>query len=288
MKAVITADWHIRATRPRCRLDREWIQTQKNALNQIVQIANDRNCPIFAVGDIFHSNSDTSFECVKMVQELAKKTEHGLYMLCGNHDLQYHSSLNLDRSAVGLLLGSENIFKISDYEDDVSASNFDEKDNAGARIIFKHVLTIPKENIPPHVECETPESLLEKFPKSQWIFTGDYHKNFHYEKDGRHVVNSGCLLRQVSDMKDYSCGVYFVDTEDNFAEFIPIIDNEGIIDDSYITKENEREKRIEDFVDKLKNTKSVSLDFLANVENALKQNVLSDDLKKIVGELLEC
>jgi crotonobetainyl-CoA:carnitine CoA-transferase CaiB-like acyl-CoA transferase len=89
-------------------------------------------------------------------------------------------------------------------------------------------------------------------------------------------------------MKDYSCGVYFVDTEDNFAEFIPIIDNEGIIDDSYITKENEREKRIEDFVDKLKNTKSVSLDFLANVENALKQNVLSDDLKKTVEELLEC
>ena len=35
MKGIITADWHLRATRPQCRIDEDWILTQKNALNQI-------------------------------------------------------------------------------------------------------------------------------------------------------------------------------------------------------------------------------------------------------------
>ena len=136
-------------------------------------------------------------------------------------------------------------------------------------------------------DCETPETLLEKFPNAKWVFTGDYHKNFHYEKKGRHVINSGCLLRQASDFKNYQCGVYYVDTDKNIVEFIPIIDNEELIDDSYIIKENEREKRIDDFVDKLKNTQSVSFDFVDNVEKAIDENKFDSDLKEVIGELLE-
>ena len=35
MRFICTADWHLRATRPQCRIDEDWILTQKNALNQI-------------------------------------------------------------------------------------------------------------------------------------------------------------------------------------------------------------------------------------------------------------
>lgn len=286
MRMIISADWHLRATRPRCRVDNDWIETQKKALRQIAEIAEEKNAPIMVVGDLFHSNSDTSFECINMVQKLADRLG-SLYILAGNHDLPYHSSENIDKSAIGVLFQSENIFKISDYSDEFSASNFDEEDDENAEIVFKHTLTIPSEDKPDFVDCETPESLLRKFPKAKWVFTGDYHRNFHYEKNGRHVVNSGCLLRQASDFKDYTCGIYFVDTDKNIVDFIPIIDNEELIDDSYITKENEREKRIDDFVSKLKSTKSVSLDFLANVEAMMERNGFELELKEVVEELLE-
>lgn len=293
MKMIISADWHLRATRPRCRIDNDWIETQAKALRQLSKISDEKNAPIFVVGDLFHSNSDTSFECINMVQKLAD-ISGGLYILAGNHDLPYHSSENLDKSAIGILMKSENVFEIEDYfikccfvSDYFSASNFDEKDNEDAEIVFKHVLTIPEEDKPDFVDCETPETLLEKFPNAKWVFTGDYHKNFHYEKKGRHVINSGCLLRQASDFKNYQCGVYFVDTDKNIVEFIPIIDNEELIDDSYIIKENEREKRIDDFVDKLKNTQCVSFDFVDNVEKAIDENKFDSDLKEVIGELLE-
>lgn len=284
MRMIITADWHIRNTRPRCRIDEDWIKTQQRALNQIAEICENKNAPLMVVGDIFNSNSDTSFECINMVQKLADYIG-GIYILAGNHDLPYHSSENIDKSAIGVLLQSENVFKIEDYSDEFSAPNFDEERNS-MPYMFIHTLTIPSKDKPEFIECETPESLLEKYPTAKWIFTGDYHKNFVYKKDGRYVINPGCLIRQVSDMKDYQCGVYFVDTEKEIIEFIPIIDNEELVNDEYIIRENEREGRIESFVNKLKDVESVSLDFIDNVEKALLVNEIDEKLKDCVKELI--
>lgn len=284
MRMIITADWHIRNTRPRCRIDEDWIKTQQRALNQIAEICENKNAPLMVVGDIFNSNSDTSFECINMVQKLADYIG-GIYILAGNHDLPYHSSENIDKSAIGVLLQSENVFKIEDYSDEFSAPNFDEERNS-MLYMFIHTLTIPSKDKPEFIECETPESLLEKYPTAKWIFTGDYHKNFVYKKDGRYVINPGCLIRQVSDMKDYQCGVYFVDTEKEIIEFIPIIDNEELVNDEYIIRENEREGRIESFVNKLKDVESVSLDFIDNVEKALLVNEIDEKLKDCIKELI--
>ena len=291
MKLIATADWHIRATRPRCRIDEDWMQTQRKALQQLVKIAKEKEAPVFVVGDLFNSNSDTTFECIQMVQQTADQLGE-LYVLAGNHDLPYHSSENIEKSAIGVLLNSQNIFSIKNYMEhllyDFSASNFDEEDNKAAEIVFKHVLCFPDvKSLPPNVDALTAKDLLSEFKNAQWIFTGDYHHNFHYEKNGRHVINPGCLLRQASDFKDYECGVYYVDTENEIVEFIPIIDNEQFIDDSYILKQEEREERIEKFVDKLKDTKNVSLDFIDNVHKAIAANKLSEEMINMLEELLE-
>ena len=118
MRFILTADWHLRATPPRCRIDKDWIETQRKALEQVYKYALGYKCSVFVVGDIFHSNSDVSFQCIQMVQDLADKLdkiEQGLFILCGNHDLLYHSSQNIDKSAIGILLKSNNIYKISDF-----------------------------------------------------------------------------------------------------------------------------------------------------------------------------
>ena len=115
MKFVLTADWHLREDLPRCRVDKDWIQVQKNALGQILSICRKKNCNLYVVGDIFHRSSE--FRMVRMVQNLAdelEKTNLRLYYLAGNHDLKYHSSLNLDSSAIGLLRSSNNCRFIKD------------------------------------------------------------------------------------------------------------------------------------------------------------------------------
>lgn len=103
MRLIISADWHIRATRPRCRKDEDWIETQKKALLQLASISEQKNATVMVVGDIFHSNSDTSFECIQMVQKFSDDVS-GMYILAGNHDLPFHNSENLNKSAIGVLL----------------------------------------------------------------------------------------------------------------------------------------------------------------------------------------
>lgn len=289
MKFILSADLHLREDRPRCRLDTDWIQTQEKALDQVFDVCVEKNCDLFVVGDLFHRSRE--FRMVVYVQKLARKLKKEnltFRYLCGNHDNLYHSSLNSDKSAIGLLECSENCFYIKDYSKNISAANFDQEDNKDAEIVFKHILVFPDvKSLPPNVDAITAKELLSEFPKAKWIFTGDYHHNFHYEKNGRHVVNPGCLLRQASDMKDYQCGVYYVDTDKEVVEFIPIIDSEEFVDDSYIIKQEERENRIESFVDKLKDTKNISLDFINNVENAMIENKIQGELKTTIEELLE-
>lgn len=290
MRMIVTADWHLKATMPRCRKDKNWIETQRKILSQVRKLA--RKAPIFVVGDIFDSNSDTSFEIISLVQEIASEMGD-LYILAGNHDLPYHSSENINKSAVGILLKSDFIHPIkhiTKFEKDswghsISASNFDEEDDYDAEIVFKHTLTLPEKN--PLFESETPETLVEKFPNAKWIFTGDYHKAFDVKVNGCHVVNPGCLIREKSDFKDYQCGVYYVDTEEEIVEFIPIIDDEELVDDSHIMVQNEREERIDNFISALKKSKSFTLNFTENVDNAIVENDFSEELKNTIYELME-
>ena len=289
-KGIITADWHLSQTRPRARCDLDWIKTQSDIVNQVYEKAVEKDCDVFIVGDIFHSNSDASFEVVNIVQDFAKRLmKHGLklYIICGNHDLPYHSSLNLSKSAVGVLLNSENIYKVAGYSDDVAGANFDEE-TENKRIVFKHILTFKDESeIPPNVDAVTAQDLLDEFDKAKYIFTGDNHHSFIYKKNGKIVINPGCLIRRNSDFKSYIPIIYYVDEKENVCESFEIIDNEDLIDDSYILQENERNERIESFVDKLKKTKGVSLDFIDNVQNEMKHNKFETELVQVVDELLE-
>lgn len=292
MKFVGAADLHLREDLPRCRKDEDWNKTQEKALNQIVAFCVEKRCDLFLFGDIFHRS--TEFRMVVLIQKAAKKLKKydlSIYYLCGNHDMLYHQSANVDKSAIGLLKNSNNCFYIKDYFENkniiCSAANFDEEDNKDAEIVFKHVLCFPDmKSLPPNVDALTAKDLLSEFPNAKWVFTGDMHKNFHYEKNGRHVVNPGCMLRQAVDFKDYQPGFYFIDTDKNIVDFQLIIDDEKFIDDSYILREKEKEERIQAFADKIGEVESMSLDYIENVKSAMMTSKLSGELKETINELV--
>lgn len=289
MKGIITADWHIRSSIPRCRRDSNWMATQARALDAITEKAIQYKCDVYVVGDIFHSNADASFECISMVQRMADELAQAgsfLRILAGNHDLPFHSVKNIDRSAVGILLNSRSILPI-DGPTDISAPNFGEPVDETKPFVFEHRLVFPdRTSLPPNVEAITADDLLAEHCKAEWIFTGDYHHAFHAERNGRHVVNPGCITRQAADMKNYQCGFFYVDTDSDIVKFHVTRDDDELVDDSYLIRQEEREQRLEDFMDKLKTTKSISLDFVENVEKAMNANALSDELIDTIHQLI--
>jgi DNA repair exonuclease SbcCD nuclease subunit len=295
MKAIISADWHLRADRPRCRLDTDWEASQECIVSYIVSMAEKYSAPLVIVGDVFDTPT-VPHRIVSMFLKHVDDVDEGVYVLPGQHDLPYHQWKNVESSAFGNLWTlTASPWQHATGIRDVGALGSRELwgdpplTDAGP-ILFLHTLVFPSaKDLPPNVEARTAAELLAEYPKARWIFTGDYHRAFHYEKAGRHVVNPGCITRQAADFKDYAPQVWIVDTDAGTVEAIQLPEVGDVVTDEYLRREEEREERISAFVETVKKSEGLTLDFLANVETALTKNkkTLESGVVQTVRELLE-
>jgi len=295
---IITADWHLRSQRPRCRLDDNWLETQRNALMHIATYAGEYEADVIVIGDIFHSTNETTNEVIGLVQELAlvlEETDCKLYILAGNHDLPQHNLDNIHRSAFNILLNSKNVMHLNDCEAFAemgyshSAHDFGEADE-DSQIIFKHILCFPEnEKIPPSDKIVKPSELFAQFENAKYIFTGDYHRQFVYAKGKKKLLNPGCLLRQAADMIDYEPAVFYAEFVNGELTYttLPIPDDEKLVTDEYLEKEEIRNSRIEAFIERIKENEQVTFDFVENVHNLLKNNRIDAEIKSTILELME-
>lgn len=289
MRLIVTGDWHLRKNKPRCRLDDNWIETQKKHLRQIAYESSARKCPVLIAGDVFNTPV-VAEEIVNLFLEFCQLMNSDVLFIAGNHDLPEHAMEKVDKSSIGILfnviaLGTTKLVSLDKYRKELSYAHFGQEiQNPRKEIIVLHRLTYPSlKVIPPNAIASTPAELLEEFPDYKYIFTGDCHIPFHYEKKGRHVINPGHLNRQKTDELDQPC-IYFVDTDTEEIECIEIEDDVTLVTDEYIKNEEDREDRIEAFVEKIKTQKKVSLSFEDNVEVGIQQN--ASTLDKITIKLI--
>jgi DNA repair exonuclease SbcCD nuclease subunit len=287
MKVLTFADLHLRDTVPSCvdATHEEWMRIQRDALEKVLQIAVDNRVDeVLVGGDIFHSNATASFECITMFQIFSQNlADSGIItrIMAGNHDLPQHSSTNVNKSAIGVLLNSDCILDMKG-DSVIRGCNFDEDDYKGCKAIFKHVLCMPEKDKPSFVECETPQTLLDKYKSARFIFTGDYHRNFVYKSlDERYVINSGCLTKQASDFEDYETGVYIVDLETCDIRWCSVNVEQKFVRNGSSVK---ADKSVEDFVSGIKK-ESVTLDFIGTLRNKLDGQ--KKDVKDKVEEWIE-
>lgn len=280
MRGIITADLHLRSDRPRCRIDEDWEGTQRNALKFIAGKAGELNCPVYIVGDIFHTPTVPPWVVNMFLDSFNGVAIHGI---AGNHDLPFHSYKNVNRSSFGTI---EQRMTPPPFD----WSHFGEpiKKYFNCNILFRHELIFPSmKEIPEFFDGKSAGELLAEFPDYDFIFTGDYHHNFVYEKNNRYVINPGCMLRQAADMKDYKPGFYFVDTDKKEFEFIHYPDSVEMVVNDYLIDAKEKEDRISAFVEAVRGSNSVSLDFIENVKKAISENQLSENTKKCILSFFE-
>jgi hypothetical protein len=242
--------------------------------------------PVCIVGDIF-DRAVVSEEIKIIFLQFVDKVKKGVYVIAGNHCLPYHSWENVQRSSFGVILNSGKIHTL--HELGMAAHFGNEITGIDNGIVFTHELVFERMvDVPPNVKAYCAQEMLDMYPKAKWIFTGDMHHNFHYEKKGRHVLNPGCINRQSADFINYQPIIYFVDTdlEQVIEECIP--DNEKMVTDSYLREEEKREDRINAFIEGVKKSGHVSLSFVDNIEVALAKNKdLNAATVKMIHELVE-
>lgn len=284
MKAIITADWHLRQSAPRCRVesDEDWIKFQENILSEIVTYANKKKCEIHVVGDIFDTPKAQILMARVFMAEM-NKCKYPVRILAGNHDLPYHAWEEVNNSTYGIIrhafpeLGPEH-----------GAAHFGLPEKVKDGILYTHQLTFPDAKAQPMEGIGTTAGeLLDTFPEASWIFCGDYHHSFVYEEKGRFVINPGCITIQATDMIEYKPSIYYVDTEKGEIEKLYLSNDVTFVDDSHIKKEHEREDRMEAFVEKVSAQGAISLDFKGNLRKKLENPELSSEVKQETENILE-
>lgn len=295
MKILLTADWHVRGDRPRCRIDEDWLETQRRDIQGVREVAEKEHCTeVWILGDLFHQPR-VATEAVVMVLDELNRFPCPVRILPGNHDLPHHNYENLSRSSLGIVLQSyAELYDLhtdeSDYEwPDVVARPFGlDPENPDCNVFATHRLVFQDEKSRPMKDLGwTAQELLDANPcVRNMIVTGDYHHGYVYTgPDGRRVVTPGCLNIQAADMVDYQPRVYLWDVDINEIKAYPLDANTDQVVTDYLVVQAEKDARMESVLEAVKTSQEISLDFVENLEKAVIQD--SPGVQGIVREVLD-
>jgi len=304
--AVLTADWHIRATAPECRLD-DFLSAMWKKVEYVLKLTRTHNCPILLAGDLGHHSQWPNW-LIEKLQRLIEKYNVPIVMIPGQHDLPNHNIGLWYKSAVGIL--SKKHLKVLGLIYDINTSKIVNNknawdDNAFLAIGYPYGVEIQKpyaskEEVPiamahqmvidnkqdwPGQKASTATGLLRKFSGYKLILTGDNHKPFVVKYKGRLLVNPGSLMRTTAAQADHKPRVYLWDSEANEVEpfYLPI--DPDVIDrthiDGYLAPQ-QQDKRISAYVDRLDQSYELSLSYEKNLETHMQTN---DTVTPVTGRV---
>jgi DNA repair exonuclease SbcCD nuclease subunit len=301
--AILTADWHIREDKPKCRTDADWMLSQQAKIEWIrdfkneLETENGHPIPILHAGDLFNTWRTSPWLISYTLRILPE-----LIVVPGNHDAPYHSLDRLHLSALNVLNEAQRIF-IFPHQMEMRPTNCDFrivgfpfgeklKPNALKSSSHRQIALIHhfvyKGRKPFPGATGGVNSVMKKLKGFDLIVSGDNHKPFtHRNKEGQLLVNPGSLMRQTADQMDHKPRVYVWYAEDNTVEPFIIPFEKGVVSREHIEKENERNDRITAYVERLNEDVDLGLNFQDNLEEYIRRNYISKAVQTKIYEAVD-
>ena len=282
---ILTADWHLREDTPSCRTDDFW-KAQWDKVDQIIKLQRQYECPILHAGDLFHHWKPSPFLISTSIDHLPG--EYKFYTVAGQHDLPQHNLELIYKSGLWALYTAGAL----DWFDE--GGNFGEgvggifKGHFDRKVgVWHHFVWNGKDW--PWPECNeiTARQALKENPEFDLIVTGDYHRPFTYEYKGRILVNCGCLTRQSADYDNHQPRVWLWNAERNGVHPHYLKIRENVISRDHIQKREDRDKRMDAFIERLSEDWEVSISFEENLKRFISSNLLRKQVVDLVYKAIE-
>jgi len=297
--AILTSDWHIRESKPKCRTD-NYLETQDKKITFIFQLAQKNRCPILISGDLGHE-PNWSCHLLRWFIYKIKKYNVDIYAIIGQHDTHYHNLKNWRKSAIGVLgtAGVINLIGTKYHFPPNEIKKFHlipfpygrpmkKIDNSGysvskPMVAMTHQMVINKKLWPGQVAIKG-HQLLRKYPQYQLILSGDNHSPFVSEYEGRILVNPGSVFRQNADEIDHKPRIYLWYSTNNTVKPIYIPIEEGVVSRDHIEEKTERDERFDNYIQKMKLGYKVGTSYKKNLNKYFRKNVVE---KNVIERILE-
>lgn len=312
--AILTADWHIRGTKPVCRTD-DFIKAQSKKLYFIMDLAQAHECPILIAGDL----GLTPMWGDELINWFLDRTLHyniPIIVTPGQHDLPYHNLKKWEQAALGILEKKSENFEVMSYKNisdemlldwrvvtfhnrnhtlftfpyGVPIRNISKKDYEieGRQIALMHRMVIRSQNkkLWESQKAHSAKWFLKKNSHFDLIVSGDNHQSFAIEHDGRWLVNPGSLMRTTAGQIGHKPSVYLWYAKTNEVERVKLPIEQGVIDREHIDIKDSRDKRIEAYIDTMKEYQELGLSFDNNMSEFLKANKPHKKVKQKIREAM--
>jgi DNA repair exonuclease SbcCD nuclease subunit len=265
--AILTADWHIRADVPKCRVD-DYFGTMEKKLNFIINKSNKLRAPILIAGDIGDKPQWPNW-LLEWFIGICSQLENDLIVIPGQHDLPSHNIDLWRKSGIGVLHSDRTIRLLeTPLGTIVHALHIPNRDLDIAMI---HDLIIKDKIEWPDQQATKALSLLKKFPEYNLILSGDNHKTFTTKHQGRILVNPGSLMRMAADQIDHKPSV-FIWYSDNSIEQLYLPIKKEVIDRTYLDKKSLKESAIRGLILDFKKGFKAEFSFEDNLKQHFKKH----------------
>ena len=293
--AVLTADWHVRSSTPKCRTD-NFLKAQECKVDFVVELAKKYDCPILIAGDI-GDKDQWSNELLEWFTQIL--IDVNVIAIPGQHDLPDHSLKEIKRSGTGVLTASETIdVRDSTYvtiENDFNLISFpfskplrhfkiNRESGDYPKVAMTHQMIV--KNAPLWKGQKDPKSrqILRRYPEYNLILSGDNHNAFRVKYKGRLLVNPGSLMRTNAAQVNHRPRVYLWYAKTNTVKPIYIPIKDGVISREHIEEKDEQKERMGTYVERMKADYDLSISFEDNLERRIKLDKVRKKVERKIWE----
>jgi len=281
--AILLGDWHIRDTVPKCRTD-DFLKAQWDKVYQIKKLQEKHNCPILNGGDVFNHWKTSPALLNKCISDFP----NNIKTIIGNHDMPSHQIDLMYKSGLQTLIETGIVDYISlqgDWgydKDELGIYRFKNK-----KIMILHVMVYKDKE--PWPGCTDPKcnQLIKQFPKADLILSSHNHQTFTYRKGNQLLVNPGSLTRQSADQINHKPCVFLYDAEQHKVKPHYLKIKKNVISREHIEVKKAKEKRINAFIEKLKQDWDITVSFEKNLIHAYQMNNINKKIQELINKWIE-
>lgn len=306
MKLILLSDTHIRATSPIGRKD-DLAITQWRKWKFIFDTAKQEGITdIIQAGDLWNEPCPPYYILNTFIKMLFQYNTQ-IYTVMGQHD-QYMRSPDLSRTATGIL--QETLFAsvlgyrpliIRKGKEEVAlfgvgfgdASSWKDpywkiqRSEYQKKIAVMHAMIGDIPLYPGQEDLVQASHVLEEMSEMDVILCGDYHYPYHYELEGRHIVNTGCLLRLTRNAMDMSRKLHFYIYDTITGEMKKVQIPMRLASSVFNLKEKVIEKQdrlLEELIERVKASDKVGISFLSILQTFFEENHIRKEVRNIIAD----
>jgi len=304
MKIVLLSDLHLLWQNPVARLD-NLVEVQFDKLSYVWGWGGRNRAILLQSGDF--NDRPRSWTGLPQIITFLKGYRTKIYCVAGQHDYYMYSEESKPSTSLGIL-NEIGLVKILN-EDPIYVDYYNNKKNHislygcsfGEKIpeiknkndfnILVIHAPIAEESLFPNQNYMDAKKFLKENKDYNLILCGDIHREFCIEFNGRHIINTGCVLRKTADEYNfkYEPCFYSYDTDTRKIEkhIIPHKPAEEVLSRNHIENKVETDLILDEFVKNIQDTKEFSgVNIVENLFEFIKQQNVSKDIQNIIAGIV--